>query len=141
MVVHSAAFLWAFWTLIAIYFVQWLVASTVKARQPGAIPGKLPDQLSHDSFVFRTHRTYMNSLENAPLILGAVALAWLSESFEFWLALWLWVYVAARVGHMLCYYAIATEKNPSPRSYFFIIGVVANLALFILATIQLVDGL
>ena len=42
-----------------------------------------------------------------------------------------WTMLVARIIHMVLYYAIATEKNPSPRSYFFIIGWLANLGLVI----------
>ena len=140
MMEDCSAFLWALWALVIIYFVQWVVATMVKARQPGAIPGKLPENLSHDSLVFRTYRTYMNSLENAPMILGATALAWLVDASIFWLSFWLWIYVIARVGHMALYYAIATERNPSPRSYFFVLGVVANIAVMVLATLKLIQS-
>ena len=39
---------------------------------------------------------------------------------------------------MLLYYAIATEKNPSPRSYFFLIAAIANIALVVLIGLRLV---
>jgi hypothetical protein len=39
---------------------------------------------------------------------------------------------------MVLYYAIATEKNPSPRSYFFLIGVVANITMLVLLGMRLV---
>lgn len=32
---------------------------------------------------------------------------------------------------MLLYYKISTEKNPSPRSYFFALGLLATLVLLI----------
>ena len=47
--------------------IQWIVAAVTKAKQPNAVPGKLDSSLSHDSFVFRAHRTFMNSLRN-PII-------------------------------------------------------------------------
>ena len=52
--------------------IQWVVAAVTKAKQPNAVPGKLDNSLSHDSFVFRSHRTFMNTLENSPLFLGSV---------------------------------------------------------------------
>jgi hypothetical protein len=30
---------------------------------------------------------------------------------------------------MVLYYSISTEKNPSPRSYFYLIALVANIIL------------
>lgn len=66
---YTIAFL-GLWALLALLFVQWFVASMVKAREPSSVPGKISRDLSHESFVFRAHRTFMNSLENMPLILG-----------------------------------------------------------------------
>ena len=36
-----------------------------------------------------------------------------------------------RIIHMLLYYYIATEKNPSPRSYFYGFGLIATLYLLV----------
>lgn len=63
--------LFGFWVLALTLCVQFAVASVVKAKQPNAIPGKISESLSHGSFVFRAHRTFMNSLENLPLFLCA----------------------------------------------------------------------
>ncbi len=130
----SETYLLAYWGVFAalvILLVQWLVASGRKAKQPGAVPGKINESLSHDSFVFRAHRTFMNSLENYPLMLGTTFLAFFIGASAFWTALLVWVFVGARLIHMVLYYAIATEKNPSPRSYFFMIGLFANIALLV----------
>ncbi len=137
----SETYTMAYWgVLIAlvILLVQWLIASGQKAKQPGAVPGKIDDSLSHSSFVFRAHRTLMNSLENYPLMLGTVFLAFFIGTSAFWTGLFIWVFVIARLIHMILYYKIATEKNPSPRSYFFMIGLAANVALLILCGITLI---
>ncbi|HAS15416.1 MULTISPECIES: MAPEG family protein [Idiomarina] len=137
----SETYTMAYWgVLIAlvILLVQWLIASGQKAKQPGAVPGKIDDSLSHSSFVFRAHRTLMNSLENYPLMLGTVFLAFFIGTSAFWTGLFIWVFAIARLIHMILYYKIATEKNPSPRSYFFMIGLAANVALLILCGITLV---
>jgi len=52
-------------------------------------------------------------------------------------ALCIWIYVAARLIHMILYYAIATEKNPSPRSYFFLIAAMANMVMLVLIGLRL----
>lgn len=137
----SETYTMAYWgVLIAlvILLVQWLVASGQKAKQPGAVPGKIDDSLSHSSFVFRAHRTLMNSLENYPLMLGTVFLAFFIGTSAFWTGLFIWIFAIARLIHMILYYKIATEKNPSPRSYFFMIGLAANVALLILCGITLI---
>ena len=122
---------WGMIALIGVYFVQWAVATMVKASQPNAIPGKISETLGHDSFVFRSHRTFMNSQENAVIFLPTVMLAFFVQANPTWVAIWLWTYVVARILHMVLYYVISTDKNPSPRSYFFLIGVIANVGLFI----------
>ena len=124
---------WGVFTALVILLLQWFVASGRKAKQPGAVPGKINESLSHDSFVFRAHRTFMNSLENYPLMLGTTFLTFFVGASAFWTALLIWVFVGARLIHMVLYYAIATEKNPSPRSYFFMIGLFANIALLVVA--------
>lgn len=128
---------WGVFTALVVLLVQWLIASGKKAKQPGAVPGKMMDSLSHDSFVFRAHRTFMNSLENYPLMLGTTFLAFFIGASAFWTALFVWIFVGARLIHMMLYYGIATEKNPSPRSYFFMIGLFANIALLIVCGIRL----
>ena len=47
------------------------------------------------------------------------------------------MFALSRILHMALYYAIATEKNPSPRSYFFLLGVVANIALLVFVGLAL----
>ncbi len=137
----SETYTMAYWGLLialVILLVQWVIASGQKAKQPGAVPGKIDDSLSHSSFVFRAHRTLMNSLENYPLMLGTIFLAFFIGVSAFWTGIFIWIFAIARLIHMVLYYAIATEKNPSPRSYFFMIGLAANVALLILCGVTLV---
>lgn len=124
------ASLWGIATILLVIMIQWIIASGVKAKQKGAVPGKIDSSLSHDSFVFRAHRTFMNTLENNPMMLGTCFLALFVGANPTWTAALIWIFVACRIMHMALYYAIATEKNPSPRSYFFLLGFLANLGLF-----------
>lgn len=125
------------WVILVTVFIQWLIASGSKAKQPGAVPGKISESLSHDSFVFRAHRTFHNSIENVPFFLAAAFLAIFVGVDSLWFAISIWVYAFARIIHMLLYYGIATEKNPSPRSYFFMLGVIANAAVLVQIGIEL----
>lgn len=128
----SDTYLVAFWglfTVILIWLIQWFVASGSKGSQAGAIPGKIDESLSHSSFVFRAHRTFMNSIENIPAMLGTSFLAILVEASVFWTGLLIWIFAVSRIIHMVLYYVIATETNPSPRSYFFLIGLASNVCL------------
>ena len=44
----------------------------------------------------------------------------------------------ARIIHMVLYYKIVTEKNPSPRSLFWAIGFITNIYLLIDLGIHLI---
>ena len=112
--------------------VQFIVANTAKARLPNHIPGKIDSSLGHESFVFRAYRTMENSLENISLFLGSAFLAILAGTNPVWTAFSVWLYAVARIMHMILYYMISTEKNPSPRSYFYMLGLLANILLLIL---------
>lgn len=129
--------LWGIWVTIATLMAQALIAGSTKARRPGAIPGKIDDALSHDSFVFRAHRTFMNSLENLPALFGTAFLAILAGADPGWTGTLIWVFAGARLLHMALYYGIATEKNPSPRTWFYLIALIANVALLVLAAMAL----
>ncbi|WP_404399940.1 MAPEG family protein [Idiomarina seosinensis] len=127
------------WTavIIATVIFQWLVASGSKAGQKGAIPGKAPEELSHQNFVFRAWRTHQNSLENLSPMLGTVVLAIFAGVDPRWTASLTAVFAVARLAHMVLYYVIATNKNPSPRSYFFMVGFTANVVLLAMVIVKL----
>ena len=97
----------------------------------------MDESLGHSSFVFRSSRTFMNSLENLPSMLGTSFLAIFVGANIFWTGLLIMIFAAARIIHMVLYYVISTDKNPSPRSYFFLIGLFANIALLVLCGITL----
>ncbi|RAJ96402.1 MAPEG family protein [Aliidiomarina maris] len=123
--------------LLLMVFVQWMVGNGRKAKEAGALPGTPPKHLSHQDFTFRAWRTHQNTLENLGTMLGASFLAIVAGANPFWVALLVWVMLFGRLVHMILYYAIATDKNPSPRSYFFGLAWLANLALLILGLIAL----
>ncbi|MCQ8876638.1 MAPEG family protein [Pseudoalteromonas shioyasakiensis] len=127
----------ALYLYLLIVFTQWAVASSSKASQKNAVPGKIDTNLSHESFVFRAHRTFQNTLENSALFLGTVLFSFIIGYHSAVFAICIWVYVIARLIHMVLYYAIATEKNPSPRSYFFLAGVGANVVMLVLLGLRL----
>ncbi|WP_372882565.1 MAPEG family protein [Psychromonas sp.] len=117
--------------------VQFIVANTGKARLPNHIPGKIDPSLGHESFVFRAYRTMENSLENISLFLGSAFLAILAGVNPVWTGFAVWIYALARIMHMILYYMISTEQNPSPRSYFYLLGLLANILLLILILTRL----
>lgn len=58
---------WGLVVIVATWWLQWLIVSGVKAKVAGAVPGKVNNDLGPESFIFRAHRTYMNSLETLPI--------------------------------------------------------------------------
>lgn len=109
--------------------IQSFVATIAHRKQTQYVPGIVDDKLDHHSFVFRSHRTFQNSLENVPLFiltaLVGMALG-VAPGAMMWIAA---IFFVARLLHMVLFYKIATNKNPSPRSYFYLIGFFTQLYL------------
>ena len=120
------------WVILASMVIQAMVAVRMHRRQEGGyMPGVLKPSLDHSSIVFRTHRTFQNSLENIIPLLGMALIAILSGYGSFKLSIIVWIYAIARIIYMILYYKIATKKNPSPRSIFWAIGFLTYLYLMI----------
>lgn len=120
------------WLILVTIVLQAMVAIRVhRAQKGGYTPGVIKPELGQLSFVFRAHRTFQNSMENIVPILGLAFIAIFAGYSAFKLSIIVWVYAIARIAHMILYYKIATEKNPSPRSIPFIIGFLANFYLMI----------
>ena len=133
-------YLLGFWGLLFILFtllLQTMVATVAHRKQSQYIPGIVNETLGHDSFVFRSHRTFQNSLENAPLMFSMAILAILVGLNPVWLAATVWTFAIARFIHMVLYYVIATERNPSPRSFFYAIALLSNLVLLGMVAVHL----
>ena len=122
----------AVYALLVMVFVQSLVAAMAHRAQKSYVPGVVDEALGPESFVFRSHRTFMNSIENVPFMLGLILLAVMTGFDAWWLSLLSWVYVGGRLAHMITYYLVATRKNPSLRSYFFILAILAQLLLMVM---------
>jgi len=127
---HGLA-LWGLYAMALLVLVQSLVAASAHRAQKSYVPGVVAEELGHESFVFRSHRTFHNSLENLPMMVVPTLIALMVGMDPGWLGALVWTYVGARAMHMVLYYAIATEKNPSPRSYFYSIALLANLVLYV----------
>ena len=117
------------WLVLTTITLQAIIAVGAHRRQSKMVPGIVDPALSHDSFVFRSDRTFRNSLENIVPFFGLSVLAMLTGFSAERLAIVVWVYALARLFHMILYYRIATEKNPSPRSYFYMVGLLATFYL------------
>jgi uncharacterized MAPEG superfamily protein len=120
------------WLILATIIVQAMVAVRVHRRQSGGYsPGVIKSELGQSSIVFRAHRTFQNSLENIIPVLGMAIVAMLSGYSAYKLSIIIWVYAISRIIHMILYYKIATNKNPSPRSIFWAISFLASFYLMI----------
>ena len=117
------------WLVLTTITLQAVIATGAHRRQSKMVPGIIDPALSHDSFVFRSDRTFRNSLENIAPFFGLSVLAMIAGFSPDRLAIVIWVYALARLLHMILYYRSATEKNPSPRSYFYVIGLLATFFL------------
>ena len=127
------------WLVLATIIVQAMVAIRVHRRQEGGYNvGIIKPELGQSSIVFRAHRTFQNSLENITPLMGMAIIAALSGYSSTKLTVVVWVYAIARIIHMVLYYKIATDKNPSPRSIFWAIGFLTNLYLMIDLGIHLI---
>ena len=123
--------------IIFMVVLQSLIATAAHRKQNVYVPGVVNSELSHDSFVFRSNRTFLNSLENVPVFLISVIFAAFVGVDVESLTNATWVYLIARLIHMTLYYVIATEKNPSPRSYFYMIGIFTQLYVLVISFIKL----
>jgi len=118
------------WFVLATMIIQAIVAVRVHRRQKGGYNvGVIKPELGQSSIVFRAHRAFQNSLENITPLMGMAIIAALSEYSPTKLSVIVWIYAIARIVHMVLYYKIATDKNPSPRSIFWAIGFLTNLYL------------
>ncbi len=134
---YSASFL-GLGFIFVIIWIQSVLAAVSKASQKGAIPGVDPFEKSQQSFVFRAHRTHLNSLENIVPMFGGAMLCIVASANIIWTAIFIWSYGVARFIHMILYYGIPTDKNPSPRSYFYLIGLLSSLCLIFMGSINLI---
>ena len=127
------------WLVLATIIVQAMVAVRVHRRQKGGYNvGVIKPELGQSSIVFRAHRTFQNSLENITPLMGMAIIAALSGYSSTKLSVIVWLYAIARIIHMVLYYKIVTDKNPSPRSIFWAIGFLANLYLMVDLGIHLI---
>lgn len=70
-------------------------------------------------------------------MVGGALFAILAGANPVWLQALMAIMVVSRIAHMLLYYGIATEKNPSPRSYFFAISWFSNIGIIALGFVAL----
>lgn len=122
---HSS--LMGLWVLAVLVLIQFGVADVAGIRAKH-VPG-MPVVEGHGSFLFRATRAHANSYENLGLFLLLVLLCILGSADPQWTRIGIWVFVAARAGHMACYYSDLRTL----RSIAFTIGAIAEVGLLVVA--------
>ncbi len=132
MEIYQTVFIGLWLILFTIIFqLMVMVGADKKRLEKGYKIGVIDPSLGQKSFLFRSYRTFWNSLENIVPILGMSLVAIFAGYSSFKLSIVIWTYAISRIIHMFLYYFIATEKNPSPRSLFWVLGLLATLYLVI----------
>ena len=121
----------ALWFILVAIVIQAMVLIHLHRKQPNYKVGVIDPSLGQESLFFRAYRTFWNSMENIVPVLGMALIALVSGYSATKLSIVLWTYAIARVFHMILYYMVATDKNPSVRSIFFGIGFLATFYLII----------
>ena len=128
----------ALWVILTTIFAQAVVLIVVHRMQKNYKVGVIDASLGQQSFLFRSYRAFWNSVENVVLIFPLVIVGILIDYDSNRLGIITWVYAVSRIGHMIVYYFIATDRNPSLRSVFWLFGffamayLIGDLGLFIM---------
>ena len=128
----------ALWVILTTIFAQAVVLVVAHRMQKNYKVGVIDASLGQQSFLFRSYRAFWNSVENVVLIFPIVIVGILIDYDSNRLGIITWVYAVSRIGHMLVYYFIATDRNPSLRSVFWLFGffamayLIGDLGLFIM---------
>ncbi len=119
------------WALLSLVVIEAIIAMGASRSQKKYTPGILNSDLGPESFVFRSDRAFKNSLENIVPFLGAAIISILLSMEPLRLARLVLVYVLARYIYTAVYYSIATRKNPSFRSLFYLVGLIVTIIMLV----------
>ena len=108
-----------------LFWVQLALADVVSIKAKHT-PGFSIEQ-NHSSFLFRSHRALINSNESAAILILFALFAIFSAANPTWLNGCSLMYLAGRIGHMLCYYLDLKLL----RSIAFTISFVSLLGMFV----------
>lgn len=111
---------------IAALLLTQLVITDLAAIKARHLPGT-PIEANHDNFLFRSARAYANTNETIAAFVLLALFGVLSGASPEWLNIFSWVYVGARVAHMLCYYL----NLKLLRSIVFAVSLVALLGMLV----------
>ena len=94
---------WAMGIMGGLILLQ-LIVFDVAGIQTGHVPGATVSG-GHESFLFRAARAHANTTESIAVFILLALFGILHNAAPGWLNVCAMVFVAGRVGHMLCYYA------------------------------------
>ena len=119
------------WALLTLIVIEAIISIGASRTQKRYVPGTTNPDLGPESFVFRSDRAFKNSLENIVPFLGAAIVSILLSMEPLRLARLVLVYVLARYIYTAVYYSIATRKNPSFRSLFYLVGLIVTIIMLV----------
>ncbi|HYC00884.1 MAG TPA: MAPEG family protein [Candidatus Limnocylindrales bacterium] len=125
-----AATVWAMGMTGALILLQ-LVVLDVAGIRTGHVPGSTVTA-DHGNFLFRATRAHANINESIAAFILLALFGVLSGASPWWMNTLAWVYLVARVAHMLCYYAGAQI----PRSISFGISMTALVGMLIVGVVE-----
>lgn len=115
----------SFGAIAALVLIQLVIAdlAAIKVRhRPG-----MPIEANHGNFLFRAARAHANTNETIAAFILLALFGILSGASSEWLNMFAWVYVGARLAHMLCYYL----NLQLLRSIVFGVGLVALFGMLV----------
>jgi uncharacterized MAPEG superfamily protein len=115
---------------MALLFLLQLLVLDVAGITARHVPGT-PVPSDHKLFLFRATRAHANTNESVVVFVMVALFGMFSAAVPAWLSTAAWVYVAARVGHMLCYYL----DWRAARSASFAVGLLALWAMLIVSAL------
>lgn len=116
----------------AFLFLVQLLVLDVAGIVAKHIPGT-PVQADHSRFLFRVTRTHANTNESVAVFILLAVVAIFTAATPAWVNACAWLYVVARLGHMLCYYA----DLRAARSVAFALSLMALLSLLVVVSLAL----
>lgn len=120
---------WALGMTGALFFFQLLVADFAGIKA-GHRPGT-PVAVDHAAFHFRATRVHANTNESIAVFILLALFGVLSGASPGWLNALSWVYVVARLAHMVCYYA----GLQIPRSVAFGVSLLALFGMLVVGVL------
>ncbi len=123
-------------TLSAMTLVQNFLTAPLAFIKEEQVPG-MPLRFDHSKLSFRVLRTYQNSAESLPAFIAAVLVAVVVGSTPTVINIAASVYLVARVLFWITYYNGRGRIAGGPRTMAFVICLIANLVIAVMAIVAL----